>query len=305
VFVVPGFLPVSDGEVAEFRGRHLLPDSTRVNRFVRHYLTTGNCLRRLGFIAGLTLPPLVALAFTGRATQVDLFSTKVLIALMVATLLAEVTLSRPSRATRRMASLRPRDLRSYLPGPLLYGPLVVGVAAAAAWGGTSLFPDQPSGAEAHVWNDPAREDAATAPSVTGGGLDRWDNPTGAEVAAGVALALVLPALTAAAEAWIVRRPQPFTDAQLVAADDGARAASARRIAAMACCIALLGLAGGLTRYSGAFNGPIDGVVAVAVVTCLVLAAWSWFERGTATSSAGARVSADARVPAGAPSPERA
>lgn len=91
----------------------------------------------------------------------------------------------------------------------------------------------------------------------------------------------------------------------MAADDGARAASAHRIAAMACCIALLGLVEGLTRYSGAFNGPIDGVVAVAVVTCLVLTAWSWFERGTATSSAGALVSADARVPVGAPSPERA
>ena len=32
--------------------------------------------------------------------------------------------------------------------------------------------------------------------------------------------------------------------------------------------ALLGLVGGLIRYSGAFNGPIDGVVAVAVVTCI-------------------------------------
>ncbi len=299
LFVVPGLLPASDAAVARFRECHELPDTNRVTRFVRYYLTTGNRLRRLGFIAAVTLPPLVTMALTGRATPVDVISTKVLVALMVATLLAEVTLTRsPGAARRRVASLRPRRLRTYLPRTLLYGPLVIGLAAAAAWGGSAFLDDPPSADTGAGAGGAAPADVSGNLTVTtGSGLDDDGGPSAGDVATGAALALLLPVLTAAAEAWIVRRPQPFTDVQLVAADDAARAASTRRLAAMACCIALLGLAGGLTWYAAQLDGTVDAVVGVSVTVCLVLAAWAWFERGAATSSAGALVRADAQGPA--------
>jgi hypothetical protein len=97
--------------------------------------------------------------------------------------------------------------------------------------------------------------------ATGGGLDRWDNPTGAQVAAGVALGLVLPFLTAAAEASIVRRPQPFIDAQLVAADDAARAASAAPAATVALlltAVALGPITPRLSRHSWAWGSLQPG-----------------------------------------------
>lgn len=234
-----------------------------------HYLTTGRRLRRLAFLAAMVVPPLAGTALWGEAAQVDVISTPVLVALMVATLLAELATTRPDRAARRrVASLRPRELGSYVPRSLRFGPAVAGCAAAIAWAGALLLPDQP----------------AYVP-------DRWTNPTTREIATGIALGLGVPIAITLVGRWIVRRPQPLADPALTAADDAMRRASVHRIAAMGCCIALLGLADALQRYSGAFNGPIDPVVALALTVCLALTAWAWFRRDHATAPAAGPVDA--------------
>jgi hypothetical protein len=263
VLVAPGLFPVSDGKVAAFERSYALRTSDDVHGFVHRYLTTGNRLRRLAFVAALALPPLAGAVLGRGRHDVDVFSTPVLVALMAATLLAELVITRPIGPPGvRSASLRPRDPADYLPRSLLIGASLAGAAAAATWAGTLLFPDQP----------------ADLP-------DRWPNPTAVDVAAGIVVGVAVPVTIVVVARWIARRPQPFVDPGLVAADDAVRRASVRRIAALGCCIALLDLAGGAQRYAGAFNGPIDPAVAVVIGACVVLTGMAWLARGRAVPPA--------------------
>lgn len=254
LLVVPGLLPVTDAEAAAFEADYRLRSSEEVRRFVRAYLTTGNRLRRLALIVALTVPPLVSAVLTGDAALPRVFSTPVLVALIAGTLLSEVAVTRPTgRGGRRLASLRPRELKTYLSATLRYGPAVVGVAASAAWLGTLRFgPDRRSFA--------------------------WPNPTAQEVTAGVAVAALVPILVLLACRWMVRRPQPYVDARLVAADDAARTASVRRTAAMGCVVALFNLAGALERYTHTLAGYSDAAPIGGIAAALLLAWVAWLAR---------------------------
>ncbi len=252
VLVAPGMFPVKEHKIELFERDYGLRTSPEVRRFLRYYLTTGNRLRRLAFVAVMVVPPLASAALWGSNRGMDPISTPVVVALMVGTLLAELTLGRSAgRSPTRVASLRRRDLAAYLSLTLRFTPGVVGVAAIAAWMGTLGFPEP------------------TQPLM-------WPNPTRSEVATAVAVAVAVPALVALACRWIVRRPQPLVDPDLVAADDAVRAASVRRIAAMGCVVALFNLAGALYRYRHTMDGYADIVLGagIFVILCLASAAWS-------------------------------
>jgi hypothetical protein len=254
ILVVPGLLPVTDAEVTAFERDYRLSSSEAERRFVRDYLTIGNRLRRLAFVVALALPLLTGAVLTDEVVLPEIFSTRVLIALIAGTLLAEVTITRPTgQSRRRLASLRPRELRTYLSRTLRYGPAISSAASSAAWLGTLSFGS-------------GRRSVA------------WPNPTSRDVAAGVVVAALVPLLVTLACRWIVQRPQPYIDATLVAADDAARTASVRRVAAMGCLVALFNLAGALERYTHTPAGYSDALPAAGIAAALLLAWVAWLAR---------------------------
>lgn len=252
--VTPGMFPVKEREVEAFERDYGLRTSPEVRRFLRYYLTAGNRLRRLAFVAVIVVPPVASAAFWGTSGYVDPISTPVVVALMVATLLAELTLGRSAgRSSTRVASLRRRDLSAYLSRTLRYTPSVVGVAAAATWMGTLGLSE------------------SNRPSV-------WTNPTRSEVATALVFAAAVPVLVALSCRWIVRRPQPLVDPDLVAADHAVRAASVRRIAAMGSAVALVNLAGALFHHASASAGRAHFAFTTAAILTVMLAAAAWSSR---------------------------
>src|SRR5690606_13199534 len=117
-------------------------------------------------------------ALGGDVEGVAFVTSPVVVGLMVATLLTELALGRPAaRSTRRVASLRRRDLGAYLSRTLLVGPSVAGAAAAVAWLTT------------------LGSEADRSPTLS--------PPPPADVATGVAVAAVVPLVVVAACRWIV------------------------------------------------------------------------------------------------------
>jgi hypothetical protein len=284
VIGVVGWLPVGGHTVATFEQDFGLRASPATRRFVRHYLTMGKRLRRVTFLAVVSIPPYATIALGGEVHGIPFISTPVVVGLMAATLVAELTLGRPaSRDTQRTASLRRRDLGAYLSQTLLWGPTAIGVAAAGVWL-AALGVLHPS---------------PTSP---------WPVPTTRDVAAGTATAIAIPVLVTLACRWIVRRPQPLVDPDLVAADDAIRSSSVRRLAAMGCIIGLFNLAGALQSYSDAARGAGDAALSAAVLVCLLLAwgAWSvrgrgptrWRRPGSMEAAAAATTTAPAPAPSG-------
>lgn len=268
--VAPGFRPIKDDDVALFEAEHGLAASTTARPFLRRYLTRGKRLRRATFLGAIVLPPLVTVAVTGEATGVEPISAAVVAALMVATLVTELTLSRPSPATtRRSASLRPRRLGTYLSRTWRLGPAVVGLVSAVAWLGALRLPDSSS-------IPPARRNDLPGLFLMNDAVSPSRMPR--EVAAGVAVALLVPAAALVAGRLIVRRPQPRVHDDLVAADDAVRAASVQRIAAMACVIGFLSLARALAQYAYALTGRSGGLAAAGMVVALLGASVSWSAR---------------------------
>jgi len=249
-----GFQAVGERQVERFEREHGLRTSREARRLLRHYLTTAKRLRVLAFIAVVVVAPLGTIALGGSVHGVDLVSTPVIVALMLATLLAEVTMARPARQdSHRAASLRPREVGAYLSRTLRFGPAVAGVAACATWIATLLVDES---ALSHV--EP--------------------RPSPGEVGAGVGLAVVNPVLVTLACRWIVRRPQPLVDPDLVVADDALRTASVRHLSAMGCIVALFNLTGALASYHGTTYGRRDAVV-LAIMAIVVGLAWvAWLAR---------------------------
>jgi hypothetical protein len=277
-----GWVPVGTQVVATFEQDFGLRASPDTRRFVRHYLTMGKRLRYLTFLAVVSIPPSATIALGGEVQGVRFISTPVVVGLMAATLVAELTLGRPaSRGGRRTASLRRRDLGAYLSRTLLWGPTAIGVAAAGAWLAAIRFLDP-------------------SPSSP------WPEPTLRDVATGTAVAITIPVLVTLTCRWVVRRPQPLVDPDLVAADDAIRSSSVRRLAAMGCIVGLFNLAGALQRYADAAEGFGDTALAVAVAVCILLAWGAWLVRGRGPTwwRRPARHS-DAATPPAAPTGQRA
>ena len=189
------------------------------------HLRRARIFRRCGVAAGLVLPSLLEYALTGRV-QILGFGTDGTsapyagplwgyIGYLAGAVVAEATLVRRIDPDRRAASLVPRELADYLSPRLLLAQRALGAAVVA---GVLLLGVVPF------------DESTTQPGWLG-------LLTGAALVAAFTLGLE------ALERWLVRRPQPFTDPSLVAADDAVRAESLRSVAGSGLALLLVTLSG--------------------------------------------------------------
>lgn len=220
--------------------------------FIAYYLVTGRRLRAVLVVAAIFLPTLVgqALGLTDEF-EVPASWQAVLAACLVGTIWAELALTRPTGKVR-VASLRPRDIGTYLGRPLLWSPVAVSAIAGAVWAGV-----------------------AALPAATDNGMERAGKGA---IITGLVFALAVPAVVAVTQRWIVTRPQPFSIPSLVAADNAIRAASVRYLAAVGTAMALINLAGGAFQYTPFWDGAADVVLGGAGFASLILAWFFWNAR---------------------------
>jgi hypothetical protein len=209
-------------EWAQARGLALAPEHRPV---VASYLRGARIRRTWGVVAGLLLPSVVELAFTGRL-QVLGFGTDgesapyagpiwAFLGYLLGAVYAEVSLARPLDPVRRSASLVPRRLEDYLPPRLLRAQRALGVAVVLGIVAAGLVP-YPSSFATPDWF-----------GLAGGG------------AFFAAFAVGLEAL----ERWLVRRRQPFTSPSLVAIDDAIRAQAVHALAGSGLALLLVACSG--------------------------------------------------------------
>ena len=225
---------VDDEFLAEWSAAHGLTLTPRNRPMVRWYLRNARVLRTWGALAGIFVPPLVVFTFGLRA-RVPQDWTWVFVGYLVGALYAELSLVRPVDPARRSASLVPRELESYLPRKLLRAQRALGVSAVVGAFLVAFLP--------YDFND------------TGG----WPNRTFVLVI-GVATAAFAVALERL-QRWLVRRPQPFSDPELLVADDAIRAQSAHSLAGSGLAVLLL------------LNGGICWALAVSDVQILRWTMW--------------------------------
>jgi hypothetical protein len=221
---------------------------------VRAYLRRARVMRTWGGVAGAVLPSLLEWVLTGRV-QVLGFGTDgesaplgfgaIFVGYLLGVLAAETTLPRPA-GPRRAASLAPRRLEDYLSRRALLAQRTATATAAAVLGilAVDVVPYPPS------FNTPG-------------------------VAGMVAFALGVLAFGAGTEMierWLVRRPQPFTSPELVAADDAMRAQSIQAFAGAALALLLLlccGVALGLqASEAGVLQATMIPVAAILLFASL-------------------------------------
>jgi hypothetical protein len=192
---------------------HGLALDDRTRPMVAWHLRTSAILRRLGVQAGLWLPILVSAALDGPDVSGWWWAGGTA-GYLVGTIYAELALvRRPVGDGARVALVERREVADYI------GPRVLRLQAAL---GLVLL----VGAAA-VATVPLREDQ---------GVDR-----------GGALAIAVAGLAVAGglrvvQGWLVRRPQPYDDAFLVAADDAIRSHSLRIVARAGASLLLLAVA---------------------------------------------------------------
>jgi hypothetical protein len=206
---------------AQARGLELTPENRPI---VARYLRRARVLRICGALAGVLVPTLVELVWHGELVVLGFHGDgtgapyagpmEAYIGYLLGALAAEVSLARP-RDPRRSASLVPRVLDDYLPRRLLLAQRALSAAVVLGIVLTGLVPYS-SAASDPDWS-----------ALAGG----------AAVFGGFAVGLEL------VERWIVRRPQPFTSASLVSADDAIRAQSVHTLAGAGLALLLLGLSG--------------------------------------------------------------
>jgi integrase len=137
-----------------------------------------------------------------------------------------VSLVRPVEGERRVAALVPRELSDYLPRRLLVAQRRLGAVVVACAGGALAVP----------YERDALAGYSNSPRVTAVVL---------AVVAGL-FAFGLERI----ERWLVERPQPFTEPDLVAADDAIRSQSMHSLAGSGLAVELVclaGVLGALTR----------------------------------------------------------
>ncbi len=259
VSLLAAYGKVDEGVMGEWAERHGLALDGANRPLVEWYLRTARTLRTWGALAGLVLPPLVELAWSGQPRFLGMASDGggqpgdviyVFLGYLVGALYAEISLVRPLDPSRpRVASVVPRDLGDYLPGRLIWAQRAAGAAVAA---GTLLLPlvDFPPEVQRPSW----------------AGVVAW-----ATVVAGFTFGLER------IQVWLVRRPQPYTDHSLVAADDAIRSQSVHSLAGSGLAVLLLQLGFLLGTFAGT-GGPVQAWVLgplAAAALVLALAACQW------------------------------
>jgi hypothetical protein len=208
--LVVAYLPLRPAFVREWAEAHALALTLENEPLVSWYLRTARRLRTWGAVAGLVLPPLIELAWSGRGRVLG-FGTDgaapgeyffILVGYLVGALYAEISLVRPVGRVRAAASLIPRELADYLPRRVLLAQR--GLAAGAAAGALVAI--------VLPYDDKLHTPSALALAVT------------------AAVCVLFAAVLEAGERWLVRRPQPFSSPSLVAADDAIRSQSVHAVA---------------------------------------------------------------------------
>jgi hypothetical protein len=207
---------------AQARGLELTPENRPV---LARYLRRARVLRICGALAGVLLATLVELIWHGELVVLGFHSDgsaapyagpmEAYIGYLLGALAAEVSFARPRDPGRRSASLAPRELDDYLPRRLLLAQRVLAVAVVLGIVVTGLVPYSSAAAD----------------------------PDWSALAGGAAFFGAFAVALELAERWIVRRPQPFTSASLVAADDAIRAQSVHTLAGAGLALLLLALSG--------------------------------------------------------------
>lgn len=243
---------IDEAFVHEWADAHGLTLTTATRPMVWWYLLQARVLRTVGVLAGIVLPPLfvAALGFSGQGVTTVFWC--IFAGHLAGALYAEVALRRPLPSGTRVAALEPREVHQYLPNRLRFAPAGVTCVAAAL------------AALGLVTGD---VDAATQRTV------------GATLAASVAVA----ALIGVAQRWVLHRPQPFTEAEFIEADDAIRSQSVHMLAGSGSAV-LLALNGAmLAQVSMDTAAPISTIVGVpafamvplAIVSCLYYGHRAW------------------------------
>jgi hypothetical protein len=263
-----------DDRVAErWAGDHGHELTAESRPLVRRHLRRSRLWRTWGGVLGATLPTLIDYVLNGRV-QVLGFGTDgesaplgfgaIFVGYLLGVLAAETTLPRPA-GPRRAAILAPRRLEEYLSGRAILAQRAGAVAAAL--GILALG-------------------AVQYPSSV-------DTPGAAGMVTFAAGVLAFGAGVEAIERWLVRRPQPFTSSELVAADDAIRAQSIQAFAGAAlalllliCCGAALGLQASEPGVLQATMIPAAAILLIAsLAACRGIGDGAWQVRRTGAVSA--------------------
>jgi hypothetical protein len=246
---------------ARERGLELTPESRPL---VARYLRRARILRTWGGVAGAVLPSVIEYLWNGRVevlgfgtdgTSAPLGFGTIFVGYLVGALYAELSLPRPAPAARRTASLSRRELEAYLPRWVILAQRVAAVAAAVGLVAAGMVPYS----------------------------DGVHNPSSLSFAIGAVVVLALGAGLEAIERWLVRRPQPFTSPELVAADDAIRAQSVHAVAGVGLALLLLmcsGVALGLQASEvdvlhWAMIGPAAICLILSLYACQGIAQEPW------------------------------
>jgi len=265
-------------EWAEVHGLELTAPSRPM---VTWYLRTARVLRAWGAVAGLLLPTLIEGALGGPLRVLGFGSDGsgspgavvfILLGYLVGAFYAEIALRRRGGKAMRSASLVPRDIEDYLPSQVLWLQRGLGAAAlvgAGLMGLVSVF----------EW---------------GRGAERLSYPTLPAVLVWAGLVVAFTAGLEWVQRWLVRRPQPFVEPALVAADDAIRSQSVHSLAGSGIAVLLL-QCGFLLIGFGAYAGPalawalgVPGLVLClsSAVACQLVGHRSWRVRRLAAAPAG-------------------
>jgi hypothetical protein len=237
------------------------PDTRPV---VARYLRNARICRTWGGVAGAVLPSLIEYAATGRVqvlgfgtdgTSAPLGFGTIFVGYLLGALVAELTLARPVLGMRRSASLARRDLADYLPHRVVVAQRALAVAGAVGMIASGFLP---------------YPDGVSYPSL-------------ASLAVAAVVVLALAAGLEAIERWLVRRPQPYTSAELVRADDAIRAQSIRAVAGaglalllLFCCGVSLGLqASDVAVLRTAMVLPAAVFLVLSLVVCADIDEGAW------------------------------
>lgn len=252
VALIRAYREVDEDFVHEWADAHALTLTTANRPLVWWYLRNARVLRTWGVLAALVLPQLAVFALGYQAGDgLDSWWVVIFAGHLAGALYAEVALRRPTPTSRRVASLERREVGQYLPMRLRVAPILVTamvlVAAAVAWSA---------------------------------GLDSSD---ARETLVAGAAAVVVTLAIMAAQRWVVRRPQPFAAADLVAADDAIRSQSVHMLAGSgtAVLLSLLGTvcwtvtfaADGATGWIASAVGVLS--LPLALVSCLYYGHRAW------------------------------
>lgn len=254
VLVVAALFPVTRLELAAFTGRHALPRHV-TSPALPLAIARSRGMRLLGAALGLSLPTLV------RAITHDSFDTGsallwgaggFLLGAFVAAMVPIARVGEPMRA----ATLVPRRARQYLPRRTLVLPgvtVVVSVLVAMVY---ALGPRRP------------------------------DAPPSGTIVGAVALSILATVVMVAGTRWIVRRPQPVPDDEVLAVDEAVRANGLQLVVGTANAIGAFAAAAAMLELSKATEVDLLERILpwIGLATILVaLSAWDgegWRRRRT-------------------------